>query len=240
MRDVMRLFDAIPEVDYAWPSISARDLDPRTAGLEIEAISLDCFSRHLQDEVREVAHVAPLLEIFEAVAGGSLVGPPGVQHHRLHRRPAAARARDDRSHHATWSRRVCRCWSCPCHSAERRRRSPCWAPASSTWRSCSAPWCCSSWLSPAAASSPAWARRSPNMAHRRLPVRRSGDRSHQRHRHRDEQVLRPAGHRQRWDRRCQGEQLAGRRRRHARRPRLRLWPGRTACSPSASSTARRP
>ena len=72
LRDVMRLYDAIPEVDYAWPSISARDLDPLTAGLEIEAISLDCFSRHLQDEVREVAHVAPLLEIFEAVAGGSL------------------------------------------------------------------------------------------------------------------------------------------------------------------------
>ena len=72
LREVMCLFDALPEVDYAWPSISARDLDPLTAGLEIEAISLDCFSRHVQDEVREVAHVRPLLEIFEAVAGGSL------------------------------------------------------------------------------------------------------------------------------------------------------------------------
>ena len=40
LRTVMRLFDALPEVDYAWPSISARDLDPLTAGLEIEAISL--------------------------------------------------------------------------------------------------------------------------------------------------------------------------------------------------------
>ena len=76
LRQVMRLFDALPEVDYAWPSLSARDLDPLTAGLEIEAISLDCFSRHLQDEVREVAHVAPLLEIFEAVAGGSLWDRP--------------------------------------------------------------------------------------------------------------------------------------------------------------------
>ena len=72
LRDVMRLFDALPEVDYAWPSISARDLDPRTAGLEIEAISLACLTKHVQDEVREVAHVAPLLQIFEAVAGGSL------------------------------------------------------------------------------------------------------------------------------------------------------------------------
>jgi len=76
LRQVMRLFDALPEVDYAWPSISARDLDPLTAGLEIEAISLDCFSKHLQDEVREVAHVRPLLEIFEAVAGGSLWDRP--------------------------------------------------------------------------------------------------------------------------------------------------------------------
>ena len=76
LRQVMRLFDALPEVDYAWPSISARDLHPLTAGLEIEAITLDCFSKHLQDEVREVAHVKPLLEIFEAVAGGSLWDRP--------------------------------------------------------------------------------------------------------------------------------------------------------------------
>jgi len=76
LRQVMRLFDALPDVDYAWPSISARDLDPLTAGLEIEAISLDCFGKHLQDEVREVAHVKPLLEIFEAVAGGSLWDRP--------------------------------------------------------------------------------------------------------------------------------------------------------------------
>jgi trimethylamine--corrinoid protein Co-methyltransferase len=76
LRQVMRLFDALPEVDYAWPSISARDLDPLTAGLEIEAISLDCFSKHVQDEVREVAHVKPLLQILEAVAGGSLRDRP--------------------------------------------------------------------------------------------------------------------------------------------------------------------
>jgi trimethylamine--corrinoid protein Co-methyltransferase len=72
MRQTMRLLDALPEVDYMWPPISARDLDPVTAGLEIEAIALQSCSKHLQDEVRQVAHVAPLLEIFEAVAGGSL------------------------------------------------------------------------------------------------------------------------------------------------------------------------
>jgi trimethylamine---corrinoid protein Co-methyltransferase len=76
MRRVMRLLDALPEVDYVWPSISARDLDPLTAGLEIEAIALAHCSKHLQDEVREVAHVRPMLEIFEAVAGGSLWDRP--------------------------------------------------------------------------------------------------------------------------------------------------------------------
>ena len=76
LRQVMRLFDAIPEVDYAWPSISARDLHPLTAGLEIEAISFAHFSRHIQDEVRDPAHVAPLLDIFQAVAGGSLWDRP--------------------------------------------------------------------------------------------------------------------------------------------------------------------
>ena len=76
LRDVMRLFDALPEVDYAWPSISARDLHPLTAGLEIEAISLANLTKHVQDEVREVAHVAPLLQIFEAMAGGSLWDRP--------------------------------------------------------------------------------------------------------------------------------------------------------------------
>lgn len=72
LRTVMRLFDALPEVDYVWPSISARDLDPLTAGLEIEAISLAGCSKHVQDEVRDPAHAAPLVEMFEAIAGASL------------------------------------------------------------------------------------------------------------------------------------------------------------------------
>jgi trimethylamine--corrinoid protein Co-methyltransferase len=76
MRDVMRLFDALPEVDYTWPSISARDLDASTSGLEIEAIALANCTKHLQDEVRQPAHVRPLLEIFQAVAGGSLWDRP--------------------------------------------------------------------------------------------------------------------------------------------------------------------
>ena len=76
LRRTMRLYDALPEVDYAWPTISARDLHPLTAGLEIEAISLANLTKHVQDEVRDPAHAAPLIEIFEAVAGGSLWDRP--------------------------------------------------------------------------------------------------------------------------------------------------------------------
>jgi trimethylamine---corrinoid protein Co-methyltransferase len=76
LRRTMRLYDALPEVDYAWPTISARDLHPLTAGLEIEALSLANLTKHVQDEVRDPAHAAPLIEIFEAVAGGSLWDRP--------------------------------------------------------------------------------------------------------------------------------------------------------------------
>ena len=69
---VMRLFDALPEIDFLWPSLSARDLDPVTANLEIEAISLRNSTKHIQDEVRSPEYVEPLVEILEAIAGASL------------------------------------------------------------------------------------------------------------------------------------------------------------------------
>ena len=52
LRTIMRLFDALPDVDYVWATISARDLDPLTANLEIEAISFRSCAKHVQDEVR--------------------------------------------------------------------------------------------------------------------------------------------------------------------------------------------
>lgn len=76
LRQFMRLFDALPQVDYAWPSVSARDLDPRTANLEIEVISLEECTKHLQDEVRSPEYVEPLVEILEVIAGASLVERP--------------------------------------------------------------------------------------------------------------------------------------------------------------------
>ena len=69
LRTIMRLFDALPDCDYVWPTISARDLDPLTANLEIEAISFRSCAKHVQDEVRGPEYVAPLIEIMSAVAG---------------------------------------------------------------------------------------------------------------------------------------------------------------------------
>jgi len=69
LRTIMRLFDALPDCDYVWPTISARDLDPLTANLEIEAISFRSCAKHVQDEVRGPEYVGPLIEIMSAVAG---------------------------------------------------------------------------------------------------------------------------------------------------------------------------
>jgi trimethylamine--corrinoid protein Co-methyltransferase len=69
LRTITRLFDALPDCDYVWPTISARDLDPLTANLEIEAISFRSCAKHVQDEVRGPEFVAPLIEIMSAVAG---------------------------------------------------------------------------------------------------------------------------------------------------------------------------
>jgi trimethylamine--corrinoid protein Co-methyltransferase len=69
---VMRLFDALPELDYVWPTVSARDLESVTARLEVQAISLRSCAKHVQDEVRTPEFVAPLLEILGAVAGATV------------------------------------------------------------------------------------------------------------------------------------------------------------------------
>jgi trimethylamine--corrinoid protein Co-methyltransferase len=76
LRTIMRLFDALPDADYVWPTISARDLDPLTANLEIEAISFRSCAKHVQDEVRGPEYVAPLLEMFAAVGGAPVAERP--------------------------------------------------------------------------------------------------------------------------------------------------------------------
>jgi trimethylamine--corrinoid protein Co-methyltransferase len=75
-RTIMRLFDALPDVDYVWPTISARDLDPLTANLEIAAISFRSCTKHVQTGVRGPEYVAPLLEMIAAVGGGPVAERP--------------------------------------------------------------------------------------------------------------------------------------------------------------------
>jgi trimethylamine---corrinoid protein Co-methyltransferase len=76
LRTIMRLFDALPDADYVWPTLSARDLDPLTANLEIETIAFRSSAKHVQDEVRGPEYVAPLLEMFAAVAGAPVAERP--------------------------------------------------------------------------------------------------------------------------------------------------------------------
>jgi trimethylamine--corrinoid protein Co-methyltransferase len=76
LRSIMRLFDALPDADYVWPMISARDLDPLTANLEIAAISFRSCAKHVQDEVRGPEYVAPLLDMIAAVGGAPVAERP--------------------------------------------------------------------------------------------------------------------------------------------------------------------
>jgi trimethylamine--corrinoid protein Co-methyltransferase len=76
LRDAMRLFDALPEIDFVWPSVYPRDCPPSTAGLEMSSISLMSCTKHVQDEVRSPDLVAPLLEIIESIAGAPVRDRP--------------------------------------------------------------------------------------------------------------------------------------------------------------------
>jgi len=72
LRTAMRLFDALPEIDFVWPSISPRDCDPAVAGLEMASLSIEGCAKHVQDEVRTPDLVDPLVDILEGYAGSSL------------------------------------------------------------------------------------------------------------------------------------------------------------------------
>jgi trimethylamine--corrinoid protein Co-methyltransferase len=76
LRTIMRLFDALPDLDYAWATVSPRDLDPRTANLETAAIAFRSCAKHVQTGVRGPQYVAPLLEMIAAVAGAPAAERP--------------------------------------------------------------------------------------------------------------------------------------------------------------------
>jgi trimethylamine--corrinoid protein Co-methyltransferase len=67
------LFDALPEVDFLWTSLTPGDCDPVTGGLETDLIALESTSKHVQSIVaHSPAQVPPLLEMLAAVAAAPL------------------------------------------------------------------------------------------------------------------------------------------------------------------------
>ena len=71
------LFDALPEIDYVWTSLTSRELDPAKAGLDAELLALSSTAKHVQSVVaHDPAEVPVLLEMLEAIAGASLAERP--------------------------------------------------------------------------------------------------------------------------------------------------------------------
>ncbi len=76
LAEMMRLCDALDEVDTVWPSPQAGDLAAETQALEMNAICLRSTTKHIQDEVRTPEMVAPMVAIYEAAVGASLSERP--------------------------------------------------------------------------------------------------------------------------------------------------------------------
>jgi len=77
MRDVCRLYDALPEIDFLWTSLAAPSLDRLVAPLLVDAVALRGSSKHLQSvSPKTPAMVPALVTMLEAVAGSSLFERP--------------------------------------------------------------------------------------------------------------------------------------------------------------------
>ena len=77
MRNVCRLYDALPEIDFLWTSLAAPSLDPVVAPLVVDALALRESSKHLQSVSPKAPRMVPtLVAILEGVAGGSLFERP--------------------------------------------------------------------------------------------------------------------------------------------------------------------
>ena len=72
LREVMRLYEGLDEVDMNWCSINPGDADPAVSGLRMAAIGLTESGKHLQDEVRLPQQVPAFIDLLEGFAGASL------------------------------------------------------------------------------------------------------------------------------------------------------------------------
>jgi len=73
---MMRLYDAVPQIDFTWATITPGDVDSRAGNLEMARISYENCRKHLQDEVRHPDQAPVFVELLEAVAGASLKERP--------------------------------------------------------------------------------------------------------------------------------------------------------------------
>jgi trimethylamine:corrinoid methyltransferase-like protein len=72
LRRMMTLYDAIPELDFVWATITPGDVDPRAGNLEIARAAYTYGRKHLQDEVRVPDQAPVFVEMLEAIAGAPL------------------------------------------------------------------------------------------------------------------------------------------------------------------------
>ena len=70
------LFDAVPEIDFMWATITPGDVDSRVGNLEIARITFENSRKHLQDEVRTPDQAPVMIEMLEAIAGAPLAERP--------------------------------------------------------------------------------------------------------------------------------------------------------------------
>jgi trimethylamine--corrinoid protein Co-methyltransferase len=77
MRDVCRLYDALPEIDFLWTSLSAPALDSVVAPLIVDAMALRESSKHVQSVSPKTPEMVPtLVAMLEAATGHSLFERP--------------------------------------------------------------------------------------------------------------------------------------------------------------------
>ena len=73
---ITRLSEALPEIDYLWPTIQTGDVDGDLMPLAMQAIMVRNSMKHVQDEVRTPEMVGPIVEIYEAACGAALTERP--------------------------------------------------------------------------------------------------------------------------------------------------------------------
>ena len=73
---ITRLSDAMPELDYLWPTLQAGDAEGELMPLVMQATMVRNSAKHVQDEVRTPEMVGPILEIYETACGAPLTERP--------------------------------------------------------------------------------------------------------------------------------------------------------------------